>query len=223
MTQTILETQYPAIATKASVSHRLDRFRRDNSYLLPQLPLAVLGFTAVVTATAVSTSLLVIGIGLPLLALSLMLARGFASVERLRLRALGMNIPAAPRTARRTGWRGWVDAIRDRRSWLDALHAVVTFPTAVVTWSLTVAWWAGALGGLSYPLWRWSLPDDPQDENLAELIGITSAQGDIALHLGIGLAFALTIVPVLRGLAGLQSGLSRSVLAPELVGTPRDQ
>lgn len=225
MTQTTLEGPLMTSTTTTAktaepVARHLGQFRRDNTYLLPQLPLAVVAFAGVIATTAASVSLLVIAVGLPLLALSLMLARGFASVERLRLRALGMRVPEPGRPTRRDGWRGWVDAVSDRRSWLDALHAVVTFPSAVATWSVTVTWWAGALGGLSYPLWRWALPDDPQDDNVAQFIGIDSAAGDIALHVGIGLAFAVTIVPVVRGLAGLQSGLSRAVLAPEQVGTP---
>ncbi|UPK73846.1 sensor domain-containing protein [Nocardioidaceae bacterium SCSIO 66511] len=205
------------------MTNRLVQFRRDNTYLLPSLPIAIGSFTAVVTAIAVSVGLLPIVVGLPLLALSLLVARGFASVERLRLRALGMPVPAPERVAVRAGWRGSLDAIRDKRAWLDALHAIVTFPTAIIAWSLTIAWWAGALGGLSYPLWRWALPDGSDDQNLAELIGIDSSTGEIALTVGIGLAFALTIVPVIRGLAGGQSGLSRAVLAPEQVGTPGPQ
>src|SRR5690606_10059594 len=98
---------------------------------------------------------------------------------------------------------------------------LVTFPVAVVTWSLTIVWWVGALGGLSYPLWRGMLPDGPDDQNLAELLGITSSYGDIALQVGLGAAFAVTLLPVVRGLAGAQSGLSRAVLAPEQVGTTR--
>ncbi|MDN5851538.1 MAG: sensor domain-containing protein [Actinomycetia bacterium] len=219
MTQTIDEDFSPVPATTA-VSGRLDQFRRDNVYLLPILPLVIAGFTAVVVGTSLAVSLLVIAIGLPLLALSLSLARGLASVERLRLRALGMEIPDAPGVDRRAGWRGFLDAARDRRSWQAALHAVVTFPVAVTTWSLTIGWWAAALGGLSYPLWRGTLPDGSGDQNLAELLGFSSTQADIALNVGIGIVFAVTLVPAVRGLAGLQSGLSRAILAPELVGRP---
>lgn len=222
MTNTTLQAtpSTPSAPPVPGSAGRLDRFRRDNLYLLPALPVALVAFTAVVCASAVSASLLVVWIGLPLLALSLTMARGFASVERVRLRALGMPVPSRTPVARRGGWRGWMDVLRDRGSWLDLLHAVVTFPLAVVTWSLTVVWWAGALGGLSYPLWRGTLPDGPDDQNLAELLGITSTYGDIALQVGIGAAFAVTLIPVVRGLAGVQSGLSRAVLAPEQVGTP---
>ena len=224
MTNTLVEfDRHVPSPTTTTVGSRLDQFRRDSTYLLTSLPIAVFSFTTVVTATAVSVALLPIAIGLPLLAVSLMIAGGLASVERLRLRALGMHVPTPARAVGREGWRGWVDAIRNTRSWLDAMHAVVTFPSAVVTWSLALTWWAGALGGLSYPLWQWTLPDGSDDNNLADLMGISSEAGDIALGVGIGLAFAVTILPVVRGLAGLQSGLSRSVLAPEQVGTPGAQ
>lgn len=220
MTNTLPEIygSVPAISSSPATS-RVEQFRRDNAYLLPSFLLSTLAFVAVVTATSVSVSLLAIGVGLPLLALSLMMARGFASVERVRLRALGMRIPQPATPVRRSGWHGWIDAACDRRSWLDAMHAVVTYPIAAVAGALTVTWWAAALGGLSYPLWRWTLPDGPDNQNLAELMGITSTAGDIALNLGIGAAFAITLVPVVRGLAGTLSGLSRAVLAPELAGT----
>ena len=219
MTQTIHEDLIPAPATSAV--GRLDQFRRDNVYLLSGLPLALVSFTAVTVATSLAVSLALVVIGVPLLALSLSLARGFTGIERLRLRALGMEVPdAAGPVATRTGWDGQLDAARDRRSWQAVLHAVVTFPIVATTWSLTVGWWATALGGLSYPLWRGALPDGPDDQGLAELLGFTSTSADLALHIGIGVAFALTLVPAIRALAGLQAGLSRAFIAPDQVGRP---
>ena len=228
MTQTLHEDASPVatdhaadpVVAPTAPSGRLQRFARDNAYLLPVLPLATAVFTAVVVTTSVSTALIGVAVGLPLLAFSLSLARGLASVERLRLRALGMDVPDAPAVVTRTGWRGFLDAARDRHSWQAVLHAVVTFPIAITTWSLTIGWWATALGGLSYPLWRGTLPDGPDDQNLAELLGFTSTHADLALNIGIGIAFAVTLVPAIRALAGIQSGVSRAVLAPELVGRP---
>ncbi|HLR84309.1 MAG TPA: sensor domain-containing protein [Nocardioidaceae bacterium] len=199
---------------------RIERFGRDNAYLLSALPLTTAVFTAVVVTTSVSAVLIGIAVGLPLLALSLSLARGLSSIERLRLRALGMHVSDAAPVARRAGWRGHLDAVGDRASWRAVLHAVVTFPIAITTWSMAIGWWAAALGGLSYPLWRGTLPDGPDDNNLAELLGFTSTHADVVLNLGIGIAFAVTLVPAIRALAGVQSGVSRAILAPELVGNP---
>ena len=139
MTQTTLEpVPHPKPVAE---SGRLDRFRRDSTYLLAGLPVAIVAFTFVVIATSLAASLLVLAVGLPLLVIALQGASGFARVERVRLRALGMPLPEPVRVDARTGgWRGWMDAVRDRRAWLDVLHAVVAFPVTVVTWSMAVTW-----------------------------------------------------------------------------------
>jgi hypothetical protein len=51
-------------------------------------PLSIVAFVLVVTGLSVGVGTLIIWIGLPLLVLTLLVARGFAAVERMRIPAV---------------------------------------------------------------------------------------------------------------------------------------
>ena len=94
------------------------------------------------------------------------------------------------------------------------VHAVIGFVTTTVTWSIALTWWAGALGGLSYPLWGWSIPNGPEDQELPELLGLgTSYATEVVFYLAMGAVFVLTLPWVVRALTALRSGLSRALLS----------
>ncbi len=46
--------------------------------------------------------------------------------------------------------RRWWDRLRDTQAWLDVAHGMLVLPVTVVTWSVAVTWWGGAVGGLTY-------------------------------------------------------------------------
>ncbi|MGJ7441835.1 sensor histidine kinase [Aquipuribacter sp. MA13-6] len=194
------------------------RLGRDTLYVVAGLPLAVLSFSLVVTGLAASLGLLITLLGIPLAVGTLLMARGFAVVERARLQLLDGRplLPAGHRRPGRGGWRGLLARLKDPQSWLDVLHAVVGFPVAVLTSVVAVTWWAVTLGGLTYWFWQTFLPDDG-DDGLARLLGWEQPWADSVLNLAVGLLFALTLVPVLRGCAALQAGLARLLVAnPQL-------
>lgn len=83
-------------------------------------------------------------------------------------------------------------------------------PVAVVTFSITLVWWTGALSGLTFWFWSRYLPDNADRTDLAALLDIPISEG-LAQAL-LGLAFALTLMPVLRGCAIAQSSLASSLL-----------
>ena len=201
------------------ISSLARRLGRDTTYVLLGLPLAVVSFSLVVTGLALSLGLLITLLGIPVAVGTLLLARGLALLERGRLQLLdgAPLVPAGHRRARRDGWRGLLDRLRDPQSWLDALHAVVALPVAVLTFSVVVTWWAVTLGGLTYWFWDGFLPDDG-DNGLARLLGWEQPWAEPALNLLVGVVFALTLMPVVRGCAALQSGLARLLVAnPQLV------
>src|SRR4029078_9710255 len=81
----------------------------------------------------------------------------------------GARIPAVLRRPRVTPiykaagpdagfWRRMFTPLSDAEAWLDVLHAVVRFPVSVASFCVTITWWATALGGLTMPLWDWSIP-----------------------------------------------------------------
>ncbi|MFI6163264.1 sensor histidine kinase [Micromonospora haikouensis] len=210
---TAATTAEPA-ALPPSVPRRL---LRDSGYVLLGLPLAVAGFAVLVAGLALGVGLVVTVIGLPVLAATLYAARGFADVERLRLTAvLGQDRvrPEYRRAEAGAGaWRRTLVPIGDVQSWLDLTHGIFNLVVALVTFVVTVTWWAAALVGTLYSVYDWALPHPPDDQPLSELLGLgDSAAARIAINTAAGLFFLVTLPLVVRGCARLKAGFARALL-----------
>ncbi len=190
----------------------------DSGYSLLALPLGVLAFVVVVTGVATGVGTLVVWVGVAVLAATLLAARGLAGLERAQLPAV-LDRPV-PRPAYLTPDGGPVrrllTPVRDPQSWLDALHAVLRLPLAVLAFSVTVTIWALALGGITYGAWDWTLPDasaDPGNTDLLELLGFRSSPGlRILAYTAIGLLAAVLLPFVVRAVALLHAQLGRLLL-----------
>ena len=196
---------------------RLGQLGVDTGYVLLGFPLALVGFVLVVVGTAVGTGLLVVWVGVPLLVGTLFVARGFAAVERARLPAV-LRHPL-PRPSYRQAAPGssvarrLVAPLREPQYWLDALHAFLHLLVAAPGFVVVVGWWAGTLGGLSYGVWGWSLPDGPDDQDLPELLGLGPGLGvRVAFYAVLGLVLGLLLPLVVRAAALLQAQLGRALL-----------
>jgi hypothetical protein len=192
------------------------RVGRSAGYVLTGFPLAVAAFVLLLTGFAVGVGTLAITIGVVVLAGTLAAARVLARVERSRLDALfGFRTPRPAYRSPRGGKFGRaVSAGADPRRWLDLLHGIVAFPVAVATFSIVVAWFAAAAGGLGYVLWQWSIPRDTDRHTLAYYIGLGNGDtADILLITGLGAVAALTLPFVVRGCAAVQAGLAWALLA----------
>ncbi|TDC51581.1 sensor histidine kinase [Micromonospora sp. KC207] len=190
---------------------------RDSGYVLLGLPLAVASFVVLVVGLALGVGLVVTVIGLPVLAGTLYAARGLADVERLRLPAVLRQLRVRPDYRRAEAgagaWRRILVPIRDVQSWLDLAHGILKLAVAVVTFVVTVTWWAGTLVGTLYSIYDWALPHPPDDEPLSELLGLgDSAAARIGLNTAAGLFFLITLPLVVRGCARLQAGFARALL-----------
>jgi hypothetical protein len=185
-------------------------------YVLTGFPLAVAAFVLLVTGFAVGVGTLAITIGIVVLAGTLAAARVFAQVERARLDALlGIRMPRPAYRTPRGGRLGRaLSAGADPRRWLDLLHGVVAFPVAVAAFSIVVSWFAGAVGGLSYVLWEWTVPRGGDNHALAYYVGLGDGRtADILLTTALGAVAALALPWVVRGCAAVQAGLAWSLLA----------
>jgi signal transduction histidine kinase len=195
--------------------NRLRQLGVDTGYALVAFPLSILAFVVVITGLAAGAGLLVVWVGVAVLAGTLLAARAFAAVERGWLpRVLGAPVPR-PAYLRPDGGpvRRMLTPLRDPQTWLDALHAVIRFPLAVLAFSLTVTFWSLALGGLTYWAWDWALPHTPDNSDLPELLGFEdTAATRIVFYLAIGLAAALILPFAVRGVAVLQALLGRVLL-----------
>ncbi|TFV64967.1 UNVERIFIED_ORG: sensor histidine kinase [Bacillus sp. AZ43] len=190
----------------------------DTGYTLTSFPVAIAAFVVVVAGLALGAGLLVVWVGVAVLALTLLAARGFATVERAWLPSvLGRPVPQpAYLTAEGRPVRKLITPLRDPQTWLDALHGLVRFPAAIASFVVTVTSWAVALGGLTYGLWDWALPDaslDPDNNDLLELLGFESSAGArITLYTVVGIVFAFLTPFVVRAVALLQAQLGRVML-----------
>jgi signal transduction histidine kinase len=211
----------PAVAPSTPLPRSRGWFRQlgvDTGYALVSFPIAIAAFVVVVTGLALGAGLLIVWVGVAVLAGTLLAARGFATVERAWLPAVldrplpnPTYLPAEGRPVRKL-----MTPLRDPQTWLDALHAIVRFPFAILSFVVTVTFWSVALGGLTYGLWDWALPDastDPDNTDLLELLGFESTAGRrILLYAVLGLVVAVLLPFAIRGVALLQASLGRVLL-----------
>ncbi|GAB3713353.1 sensor domain-containing protein [Nocardiopsis nanhaiensis] len=199
----------------------LSRLARDTRYLLLGFPLAVISFALVLPGLAAGIGTSVIFVGLILLSGTLVMARGLAHVDRIRLSDLYrrpvVRLPYRAAPAAAGPVRRLLNPLTCSRSWLDALHALLRFPVSAVAFLVAVLWWALTLGGLLYPLWGWSLYLVPGYTDVGSFILPESpALATLAVYMVGGALFGLTLPLVLRGLAQAESTLVRALLlAPE--------
>jgi signal transduction histidine kinase len=204
--------------TSAKLPDMLRRLVLESAYLLGGWFLALVAFVVIVTGLSVGAGLVVTVVGLPILTGTLLAARGFAELERTQLRKLlGLDLPHAYYRRMKDG-QGWfrrmLVPILDPQSWLDALYILVAFVTSTVAWSFAVTWWAGTIGGLTFPMWGWALPDGKHNRDLPDLLGLGHSYGlRVVFYMASGVFFAATLQTVIHHLAKVQSGLGRLLLS----------
>lgn len=189
----------------------LRRLGADSAYLLTGVPVAIVSFTAMVAGVSLAAGLLVTVVGIPVAAGTLAVAVALGRLERGRLAARGTYLdPVHLTPVRGSGLRGQLDRLADPRRWAAVVHGVGALPLAVLTWSLTLTWWAVTLGGLTYWLWAPWLPNPESNVTLVELLDLPVSES--VLYVLLGAAFAATLPAVLRGLVGLHAGWARALL-----------
>lgn len=217
----------PVATTYDDRQSLLRRTLLDSAYGLTSLLLAVPAFALVIAGLSAGLGTLVVaGLGLALLVGTAHVARGFATIERIRLRSMqGMPAPF-PQYGRPEVEDSWarraLTPLRDVQSWLDILWCVLSLATGVFGFVVTLTWWATAAGGLSYWFWQRYIPYDPQDNvTLAELVGLGEGRdAESWLLLGVG-AVALVTLPLGARLAAVvPASVARVLLCSrvEMVG-----
>ena len=198
------------------------------AYLLLGWPVMLFAFIMVVTFTALGIGTTVIWVGLPILAFALLMARGFATMERhVQAGLFGRETAALHYRQRQEGdswFKAMLNVITDPQSWLDVLWVFVGFITSTFTWALAVAW-AGLCtgpvigpisallneifhsngGGLAYLYW-WGTGFTPMlNPTLVRIL-------DALIYIVVGLLAIKLAPPVFRGLAWLRSSVSDALL-----------
>ena len=202
---------------------RYRQLGRDAAFLLLSGPLSLLAFYLLVPLTALGVVTTIIWVGLLLLIIDLSIAGGFANFARLAVARVdgrepvpgGYLEPEPGASARRRLFR----RLRDPQRWMDLLWAVIYFPVSLITWIISVVWLALAVAGLLAPIADIILdlvldPAVGQRQGLAHLLGLQpELLWDIGFNLTCGIVFSLTAPAVLRGLAAMQTGLTRAMLS----------
>jgi hypothetical protein len=195
----------------------------DTIYLLLGFPLATVSFVVIVTGLSVGFGTLFLLFGLPLIVLTLYAARGFAELERLRMRPVlrtplprprYREVPPDASFLRRT-----FTPLVDGQYWVDLLHGLVVFGVSTATFVVAVTWWSTAVFGLAYVLYGWFVPAGANvgivvnDEQLTAVLGMgDSAAARVVMYGAVGLFFLGTLPWVLRGMALFQAYVARLML-----------
>jgi signal transduction histidine kinase len=213
MTTTYADDQFaPSPAVKA-----LRHLGVDTQYVLLGFPLGLVTIVLGTLGFGLGVGLTVLWVGIPIMVVGLMVARGFATVERARIGpVLGRKV-RHPYYKRRTDGgrlRRLLTPLTDAQSWLDLLHAIFRIIPSTIAFGFTIAWWAGTLGGLSWGLWGWSIPSGPDNRDLPDLLGLDPSYSTrVVFYLVLGAFFALTLYPVVRGSALLEAIFARAMLS----------
>ncbi len=145
----------------ARVWHNLGR---DAGLVAPSLLISLIAFPVLVALFSVSIATVIVWVGVLLLPLTLTVARAFGNLSRARARAWGAPIAEAAPRPRGRGLRWWLAPLSDARAWLDLLYeAVFALPIRLFTFSISLAWFAGGLGGITFFFWGRFLPEDEGD------------------------------------------------------------
>lgn len=137
---------------------------RDAGLIAPSLVISLIAFPVLVTLVSVSIATVIVWVGVLLLPLTLTVARAFGNLSRARARAWGAPITEAAPRPRGRGLRWWLAPLSDARAWLDLLYETVfALPIRLFTFSISLAWFAGGLGGITFFFWGRFLPEDEGD------------------------------------------------------------
>jgi signal transduction histidine kinase len=201
---------------------------REFAFLILTMPIAILGLVVLATTFFTGLGLIFIVFGIFIVVASLFIARGFGTLELVRLRWAGrpeVRRPAWDHADRNQGfWRTMFAPFIDGHYWLYLLHGMVINPiVSVVTWSITVAWTAVALAGTTGWIWQRYIPDgDGRDVWVHEAVldflvpgntfDFDPQVGETVFEIILGLLFLVMLPFVFRGLTVLHDLIARGVL-----------
>ncbi|MFJ1757543.1 sensor domain-containing protein [Kitasatospora sp. NPDC088134] len=199
---------------------------REYGYTVSGLPLAILGFTLVVTLFSTGLGLVVTMLGLPVLALLLAVSRGLGAAERLRVRTLlDLELPDPPelKVTREGVWGAITARLADPVGWKAAFHQFVMFPWAVLSFTLSTVFVCTGWGLALFPCYQWvfarytpwngyRIADWTDAHGVQHVYEITETWQIAAVTL-LGLVFLFVTPQLIRALTGANRFAARALLA----------
>ncbi|SDL09453.1 sensor domain-containing protein [Nonomuraea jiangxiensis] len=194
------------------------RLATDTRYTLLGLPNAIAHFSVTVAGVAAGLGSAVAFVGLPILSGTAIVARSLSDFERVALPdVLGRSVarPDYSPVPERAGWfRRMMNPLASGQAWIDLLYGIVAFPISLAAAVVTAVWWAGTIAGLTFPLYGWILTRIPGfDGGLPQLLGLGDGELTyVGFNTVIGVLFALTLLPIVRGAALIKASLAQALL-----------
>jgi Putative sensor len=131
------------------------------AYLAMNLPIGIGTFVFVVVAMSVGISTAIIWVGVAVLALAMLVMRGMAGLERLRVHAMLGTYVATPYRPLPAKGR-WLSRVKDPATWKDLAYLVLLMPLGIAEFVIVVVFWSTSLYLTLLPLyWSW-VPNDWQ-------------------------------------------------------------
>jgi signal transduction histidine kinase len=214
-----MTTPAPLSVLSAPVSRPrwLGRLLTDSTYVLVAFPYGLASFIVLIAGFSVGFGNAVTLLGLPLLSATMYVARLFATGER-RMAAKVVPVPSADvrykeAAADAAWWRRILVPLTDGQYWLDLGHGLLALVTSTAAFVIAAVWWIGAAAGVTYPLWGWAVPHDPENIGLHELLGLPDTKlAEIGVQTSLGIVLLITLPPVVRGAALLRALPARGML-----------
>ena len=181
-------------------------------HLLLDLPFGIAWFTIVVTGLSLGVGLVFLAlVGLVVLAATVFAGRLIGIVERARAAALlGLQVAPPPARERPEGnWQKMRSFLTDTPGWKGLGYGALMLPVGIVNFTVAVTMWALAVGGTTYPLWGWAVPQTDWHDRVVH--GWLKT-GYISAAFVIGVLALIATPHIVRGLAAMDRGLIKGLL-----------
>ena len=184
------------------------------AYLVMNLPIGIGSFVVVAVTMSVGVSTMIIWVGLAVLAIGMLVMRGLATLERLRVHAMLGTYVASPYRPQEGKGR-WLSRVKDPATWKDMAYLVLMLPIGIAEFTITVVFWAVSLYLTLLPLyWTW-IPSDWQivlwDNH--PVAHIDSWLGTLPFA-GLGVLLLAVTIIITNGLGTLHAVYARAMLGP---------
>lgn len=203
----------------------LHRLIPATGFILAAFPLSWGGFACVLVLLSAGLGLIVLWIGLPVLVSCLLVARGFGTAERELIGRIGLGHIVAPVWQTPEPGATWfarlVWPLRSGHHWAYAVHTLLISPIlSTISFTVTLTWWASAVGGLTSWAWFRLLPartpgnDWPGwvSTQWVPFFGLDSAGVEQGIYLLGGALFAISLPWVVSTLGHAHVAVATSML-----------
>jgi hypothetical protein len=182
-------------------------------YLLMNLPVGIASFVFVVVTVSVGVGTAIIWVGVAVLALGVLVTRGLAGLERLRVHAMLRTYVASPYRPLPEKGR-WAARVKDPATWKEMAYLLLMLPLGIAEFTIVLVLWSVSLYLTLLPLyWSWV----PSDWQLVmwnhSVVEIDSWVGTLPFA-GLGVLLLAMAIVVTNAMGTLHAVYARAMLGP---------